>query len=105
MVLLGLGLETAQASMTLLNCSLDMSLETRSCEVPMLSSVRDWILDTWTPISRWMPEHSMQTMMPRLVDNHVASVKRQPDYVDLLRYSKNKSIRTTCMENNPCQRV
>ena len=83
MVLLGLSLVTAHASMTLLNCSLDMSLETRSWEVPMLSSVSDWIFDTWTPISRWMPEHSMHTMMPKLVESQVASEKKKKNVLVL----------------------
>ena len=53
--------------------SLVIALATRSCEVPILSRVRLWILETWTPISRWMPEHSMQTITPKLVDIHVTS--------------------------------
>ena len=33
----------------------------------------DWMRDTWTPISRCTPEHSIQMMTPKLVDNHEAS--------------------------------
>ena len=40
----------------------------------MLLTTSDWMRETWTPISRWTPEHSMHTMTPKLVDNHVASV-------------------------------
>ena len=64
------------ASMTLLKASLVMTRETSSCDVPMLSSVSDWILETCTPISRWMPEHSMQIITPKFVESHVASAKR-----------------------------
>ena len=64
------------ASMTLLKASLVMTRETSSCDVPMLSSVSDWILETCTPISRWMPEHSMQMITPKLVESHVASARR-----------------------------
>lgn len=48
----------------------------RSCEVPRLSSSKDCILEMWTPNSRCIPEHSMQTMTPKLVDSHVASGKK-----------------------------
>ena len=76
-VLFGPGLLVLAASITLLNPSFDITRATRSCEVPMLSNVKDWILEIWTPISRWIPEHSMQMMMPKLVDSHVASNKYQ----------------------------
>ena len=65
--------------MTLLNPSLDMILATRSWDVPMLSKVRDCILEMWTPISRWIPEHSMQMITPKLVDNQVASVAERKE--------------------------
>ena len=39
----------------------------------MFLTTNDWIRDTWTPISRCTPEHSMQMITPKLVDNHVAS--------------------------------
>lgn len=46
---------------------------TKSSEVPSLSSSMDWMREMWTPISRWMPEHSMQVRIPRLVDSHLGS--------------------------------
>ena len=51
-VLVGSSFLLLAASMTLLKPSFDMTLETRSCEVPMLSKVNDCILEIWTPISR-----------------------------------------------------
>lgn len=33
----------------------------------------DWMREMWTPISRWMPEHSMQVKMPKLVESHLGS--------------------------------
>jgi len=33
----------------------------------------DWMREIWTPISLWIPEHSMHVRMPRLVDNHLGS--------------------------------
>lgn len=47
---------------------------TKSSEVPSLSSSMDWMREMWTPISRWMPEHSMQVRIPRLVDSHLGSI-------------------------------
>lgn len=47
---------------------------TKSSEVPSLSSSMDCMREMWTPISRWMPEHSMQVRIPRLVDNHFGSI-------------------------------
>lgn len=47
---------------------------TKSSDVPSLSSSIDWIREMWTPISRWMPEHSMQVRIPRLVDSHLGSI-------------------------------
>jgi len=44
-----------------------------SWAVPTLSSVKDCIRDMCTPKSRWMPLHSMHTIIPKFVDNHVAS--------------------------------
>lgn len=46
---------------------------TKSSEVPSLSSSMDWMREMWTPISRWIPEHSMQVRIPRLVDSHLGS--------------------------------
>ena len=51
-VLLGLGFVVAFASMILLKFSLVIYRATRSWDVPILSRVRDWILEMWTPISR-----------------------------------------------------
>ena len=76
-MLFGFSLVATLASMTLLNPSLDMILATRSWDVPMLSRVRDWILEMWTPISRWIPEHSMQIITPKFVDSQVASERRR----------------------------
>lgn len=50
---------------------------TKSSEVPSLSSSMDWMREMWTPISRWMPEHSMQVRIPRLVDSHLGSGTRE----------------------------
>lgn len=50
---------------------------TKSSEVPSLSSSMDWMREMWTPISRWMPEHSMQVRIPRLVDSHLGSLNRE----------------------------
>lgn len=47
---------------------------TKSSDVPSLSSSMDWMREMWTPISRWMPEHSMQVRIPRLVDSHLGSI-------------------------------
>ena len=52
---------------------LNVDLLTKSSAVPKLSKVNDLTLETWTPISRWMPEHSMHVKTPRFVDNHVGS--------------------------------
>ena len=79
-VLLGPGFLFPTASNTLLNPSFDITLATRSCEVPMLSNVKDWILEMWTPISRWIPEHSMQMMTPKLVDSQVESNQQQMEF-------------------------
>lgn len=46
---------------------------TKSSEVPSLSSSMDWMREMWTPISLWMPEHSMQVRMPKLVESHLGS--------------------------------
>lgn len=62
-------------SITSLNAWFVMYLANKSCDVPILSKVRLWILEMWTPKSRWIPEHSIQTIIPKLVDNHVASKK------------------------------
>lgn len=34
----------------------------------------------WTPISLWIPEHSIQVRMPRLVESHPGSTERERDY-------------------------
>lgn len=41
-----------------------------------MSSSMDWIREIWTPISLWIPEHSMHVKMPRLVDNHLGSLAK-----------------------------
>jgi hypothetical protein len=76
MELLALGLATCSvASMISLKLWLDMCRAMSSCEVGTWSKTSDWIRDTWTPMSRWTPEHSMHTITPKLVDSHVASEK------------------------------
>lgn len=50
---------------------------TKSSEVLSTSRVRDWILEWWTPSSLWIPEHSIQVRMPRLVDSHVGSERNK----------------------------
>jgi len=72
-VLLDWSFLVAVASIILLNLSLDMVRLTRSWLVPMLSRMRDCILVMWTPISLCIPEHSMQTITPKLVESHVTS--------------------------------
>lgn len=75
MVLEGVGLlPRSVASITSLKAALVMCRASNNCEVPMLSKVSDCILEMCTPRSRWMPEHSMQMIMPKLVDSQVASV-------------------------------
>lgn len=59
--------------MTSLNIWFPICLASNSCDVLSLSSVKDWILDIWTPNSRWLPEHSMHTMTPKFVDSQVGS--------------------------------
>ena len=44
--------------------------------MPSLSSSMDRILEMCTPISRWIPEHSIHSKTPRFVANHVGSVER-----------------------------
>lgn len=39
----------------------------------MLSKVKDWILEIWTPRSLWIPEHSIHIKIPKFVDSHVGS--------------------------------
>lgn len=58
-----------------IKCIHDRSLLTKSSEVPNLSSSKDWMREIWTPISLWMPEHSIQVKIPRLVDSQVGSVE------------------------------
>lgn len=52
------------------------TLLTKSSEVPNLSSSKDWMRETWTPISLWMPEHSIQVKIPKLVESQVGSVEK-----------------------------
>lgn len=74
MVLVGVGLLPCNvASMISLKPRLVMWRANKSWEVPTLSSVKDWMRDIWTPKSLWIPEHSMQMMIPKFVDNQVAS--------------------------------
>lgn len=42
-----------------------------------LSSMTDRTLLTWTPKLRWIPEHSIQTIIPRLVQAHSGSLTPQ----------------------------
>lgn len=77
MVLEGVGLlPRSVASITSLKAALVMCRASNNCEVPMLSKVSDCILEMCTPRSRCMPEHSMQMIMPKLVDSQVASVAK-----------------------------
>jgi hypothetical protein len=55
-------------------------LLTKSSAVPKLSKVNDLTRETWTPISRWMPEHSMHVKTPKFVDNHVGSKGKNTIY-------------------------
>lgn len=71
----GLRLWRNVASITSLNAWFVMCRASSSWAVPTLSSVRDCIRDMCTPKSRWMPLHSMHTIMPKFVDSHVASEK------------------------------
>ena len=41
-----------------------------SCVKEVVSRVSERILVMWVPRLRWMPEHSMQTMIPRLMETH-----------------------------------
>lgn len=52
-----------------------MCRASNSWAVPTLSNVKDCIRDMCTPKSRWMPLHSMHTIIPKFVDSHVASEK------------------------------
>ena len=73
-VLDGLSLQHCKlASMTSLNALFVICLANNNCDVPKLSRVRDCIRDMWTPISLWIPEHSIHTIIPKLVESHVAS--------------------------------
>lgn len=58
---------------------------TKSSEVPSLSSSMDWMREMWTPISRWMPEHSMQVRIPRLVDSHLGSETLEKEETQLIQ--------------------
>lgn len=71
----GLRLWRKVASITSLNAWLVMCRASNSWAVPTLSNVKDCIRDMCTPKSRWMPLHSMHTIMPKFVDSHVASEK------------------------------
>ena len=61
------------ASKISLKSALPTALATSSCAVPKLSIAVDWVLEMWTPRSRWMPQHSKHTNTPRFVDNHSGS--------------------------------
>ena len=54
---------------------------TSNSEVPNLSKVNDLILEICTPISLWIPEHSIHTKMPRLVENQVGSVEQTKTFL------------------------
>lgn len=49
---------------------------TSNSEVPKSSRVSDWMRETWTPMSLWIPLHSMQSNTPRFVESQVGSKKR-----------------------------
>ena len=44
----------------------------------------DWVFEIWTPISRWTPQHSMQTNTPKLVTNQSAPSALQSQQKSLL---------------------
>lgn len=72
---------------------------TKSSEVPSLSSSMDWMREMWTPISRWMPEHSMQVRIPRLVDSHLGSLN-----IEQIRKCVGGVHSTVCMLVDVCLR-
>lgn len=73
----GLWLWCNVASITSLNAWLVMCRARSNWAVPTLSNVKDCILDMCTPKSRWIPLHSMHTIMPKFVESHVASMERR----------------------------
>lgn len=86
MVLEGVGLlPRSVASITSLKAALVMCRASNNCEVPMLSKVSDCILEMCTPRSRCMPEHSMQMIMPKLVDSQVASVAKNHQWANRMQ--------------------
>lgn len=54
-----------------------MYLANNNWDVPILSSVRDCILEICTPKSLCMPLHSIQTIIPKFVDSQVASKNKR----------------------------
>lgn len=62
-----------------------MVLANKSCAVPRLSSVRDCTRETWTPISRCTPEHSIHVNMPKLVLSQVGSARTKHHVSNELR--------------------
>lgn len=73
----GLWLWCSVASITSLNAWLVICRARSNWAVPTLSNVKDCILDIWTPRSRWIPLHSMHTIMPKFVESHVASIEQR----------------------------
>jgi len=61
---------------------------TNKSEVPRSSSVSDCMRETCTPISRWIPLHSIQSKTPRFVDNQVGSKQAHYCYITQDRYLK-----------------
>ena len=41
------------------------------------SSLKERTLETWVPIDRWTPEHSMQIMIPKLIEHHSGASTQQ----------------------------
>lgn len=92
----GLRLWRNVASITSLNAWLVMCRASNSWAVPTLSSVKDCIRDMCTPKSRWMPLHSMHTIMPKFVDSHVASEKET-----IVVWQQNAFARTRALAKLP----
>lgn len=92
----GLRLWRNVASITSLNAWLVMCRASNNWAVPTLSNVKDCIRDMCTPKSRWMPLHSMHTIMPKFVDSHVASEKET-----IVIRQQNASARTGALAKLP----
>jgi len=92
----GLRLWRNVASITSLNAWFVMCRASNSWAVPTLSNVRDCIRDICTPKSRWMPLHSMHTIMPKFVDSHVASEKETQLSFDNKTLSRELEHKQSC---------